>query len=335
LNRIKPVVTIILALNLTYNHTSLAGTPTKKASTANNQPSSQLDKDNTEPSKALEDMVVTATRSEISASLAPANVTVVNEKSTDNRLTQRIGDALKEVPGIYLRGSAYGTSMPGSGMGGATIHGITDARRSLFMVDGLPVNSGASNNVDWNTLNMDDAKQVEFVLGPFSALYGSSAMGGVLNVISQEPTKREGSLTVGGGGLAVDQWGLKGKYRDRFANGLGVSLTYNHMDSSNWKDSDYLVVAPTPFTSVALQNAATPVTGAIPTTSPQGVPSYAVGLKGARPWVQDAASLRLYYDLTEKTKIDVGMAWNHTETSPMPLYRVLRYQQWQSFGNRH
>jgi iron complex outermembrane receptor protein len=280
-------------------------------------------KDSNSSEDQLEEMVVTATRSEISALLAPANATVVNEKNTENRLNQRIGDALKEVPGIYLRGSAYGTSMPGSGMGGATLHGIADTRRSLFMVDGLPVNSGASNNVDWNTLNMDDAQQVEYVPGPFSALYGSSAMGGVLNVISKAPTKREGNITAGGGGGAVDQWGVKGKYRDRLANGLGISLTVNHMDSSNWADSDYLVVTPSKFANAAAMNAATPVQGAIATQSSQGVPGYWVGLKGARPWEQNNASLRLYYDLTENTKIDFGMAWNRTETGYTPYTSFL------------
>ena len=266
----------------------------------------------------LDEMVVSATRSEIKATLAPANVTVINEKNTENRRNQRIGDALLEAPGVYMRGSAYGTGWPGSGVGGATIHGVSDARRSLFMVDGLPVNSGAANTVDWNTMNMDDAQQVEYVPGPFSALYGSSAMGGVINVISKAPTKREGSLTAGGGGGAVDQWGVKGKYRDRFENGLGVSLTYNHMDSSNWKDSDPIIATPTNFTSAAQRNAATPVFGATPSASDatgKPVPGYLIGYKGARPWEQDNASLRLYYDLTEDTKVDGGMTWTRSTTS--------------------
>ena len=289
--------------------------PTTPASKQQKAPDSKKDSKSSDTPVVLEDMVVvTATRSELSASLAPANPTVINEQNTQNRLTQRIGDALLEVPGVYLRGSAYGTQWPGTGTGGAAIHGITDQRRSLFMVDGLPVNNGASNSVDWNTLNTDDARQIEFVPGPFSALYGSSAMGGVINVISQEPTKREGSLTAGGGGGAVDQWGVKGKYRDRFANGLGVSLTYTHMDSSGYNTSDPVIATG----SAAANSSALPVYGAIPTaTDANGKPAlgYLLGYKGARPWEQDNASLRLYYDLTDHTKIDAGMAWTRSTTN--------------------
>ncbi len=274
----------------------------------------QGDESTSGAAEQLEEMVVSATRSELSTTLTPGNPTVINEKNTQNRLNQRIGDALLEAPGVYMRGSAYGTAWPGSGVGGAAIHGITDARRSLFMVDGLPVNNGAANTVDWNTMSMDDAKQVEYIPGPFSALYGSSAMGGVINVISQKPTKREGSLTAGGGGGAVDQWDIKGKYRDVFDNGLGLSLTYNHMESSNWKTSDPVIAT----SSTAAANSATPVYGGTPAgTDAFGKPQagYLIGYKGARPWVQDNASLRLYYDLTENTKVDAGMTWTRSVTS--------------------
>ena len=276
--------------------------------------SSKADKKPAKTQDVLEEMVVSATRSDLSANLAPANPTVINELNTQNRLNQRIGDALLEAPGIYLRGSALGTQWPGTGTGGAAIHGITDQRRSLFMVDGLPVNNGASNSVDWNTLSTDDARQVEYIPGPFSALYGSSAMGGVINVISQEPTKREGSFTSGGGGGAVDQWAVKGKYRDRFANGLGMSLTFNHMESSGYGNSDPVIAT---GTTAAAANAV-PVYGATPVgTDANGKPAsgYLLGYKGARPWIQDNASLRLYYDLTERTKVDAGMAWTRAVTS--------------------
>lgn len=264
--------------------------------------------------QALDEVVVSATRSELSTSFVPANATVINDLNTQNRLTQRIGDALLEAPGVYMRGSAMGTQWPGSGTGGAAIHGVTDARRSLFMVDGLPVNNGAANNVDWNTLTMDDARQVEYIPGPFSALYGSSAMGGVINVISQEPTKREGSFTSGGGGGAVDQWNVKGKYRDKFANGLGMSLTFNHQENSGYGTSDPVIATGT----TAAAASAVPVYGATPVgTDANGKPAsgYLLGYKGARPWVQDNASLRLYYDLTERTKVDVGMAWSRATVS--------------------
>ena len=260
--------------------------------------------------------VVTATRSEMAASMAPANVSVITEESTENRLTQRIGDALKDVPGVYLRGSAYGTNMPGSSLSSSAFHGVSGTNRSLFLVDGLPVNTANNGNVDWNILNMDDAQQVEYVPGPFSALYGSGAMGGVLNVISKVPTKREGKLSIGAGGAAVDQWGIKGRYRDRFENGLGISLTFNHMDSDNWAVSDPVTVAPTNSNVRGLPI----VTGGESTFTNQGSPTYLIGDRGRRPWEQNNASLHLYYDLTPDTQIDGGMSWSRAETEDTGSY---------------
>ncbi|ATG88525.1 TonB-dependent receptor [Methylomonas koyamae] len=272
-------------------------------------------KDKTKDSaETLGTTLVTATRSEMQAALAPANVSVITADNTENRLVQRIGDALKDIPGVYLRGSAYGTSFPGSSVASSSFHGVSGANRSLYLVDGLPVNTGSNGNVDWNIMNMDDAQQVEYVPGPFSALYGSGAMGGVLNVISKMPTKREGRLSIGAGGAAVEQWGIKGRYRDRFENGLGISLTFNHMDSDNWAVSDYVTVA------TASGAATTPVLGAIPTTTNQGERRFIVGDKGRRPWEQNNASLHLYYDLTPQTQIDGGMAWSRSEVSDTGSY---------------
>ncbi len=269
-----------------------------------------------ESSDTLGATVVTATRSEIEASMAPANVSVITEESTENRLTQRIGDALKDVPGVYLRGSAYGTNMPGSSLSSSAFHGISGTNRSLFLIDGLPVNTANNGNVDWNILNMDDAQQVEYVPGPFSALYGSSAMGGVLNVISKVPTKREGKLSIGAGGAAVDQWGIKGRYRDRFENGLGISVTFNHMDSDNWAVSDPVTLAPTNSNVAGLPV----VTGGESTFTNQGSPTYRIGDRGRRPWEQNNASLHLYYDLTPDTQVDGGMSWSRVETDDTGSY---------------
>lgn len=312
---IRSSLITLLALSwLTGSSGLLADNNAPKAATHTDAEETKQPADRDE---ALGTTVVTATRSAISAAMAPANVSVINAENTENRLTQRIGDALKDIPGIYLRGSAYGTAFPGTSVGAASFHGISGTNRSLFLVDGLPVNNGSSGNVDWNILNMDDAAQVEYVPGPFSALYGSGAMGGVLNVISKAPTKREGRLTVGAGGAAVDQWGIKGAYRDRFENGLGVSLTFNHMDSDNWEASDYVTVA---RGSTAVNGASLPVNGAVATTNSQGDPVYLIGDKGKRPWEQNTASLHLYYDLTPRTQIDGGMSWSRSETEDTGAY---------------
>lgn len=264
-------------------------------------------------------MVVTATRSEVSELKAPVNATVVDRETMDRRQTLRIGDALKDVPGMYLRGSAFGTNFPGSGQSTMAFHGISGSRRSLVLIDGQPINSGSFGTINWNTFMMEDAERIEVIPGAFSALYGSGAMGGVINLITKVPTERAVHFTTGGGGGSVDQWWTRGSYQDRFKNGLGVSISFNHMDSAGYGDSDYVISTP-----IATNSTTNPLTGAIPTTTSQGTPAYWTGLKGARPWTQDNAQIKLFYDIDENTDIMAGFAWDSNDNGYSPYTSFLR-----------
>ena len=68
----------------------------------------------TEPFE-IEPMVITATRTEIGVREAPASTSVMSAQQIERRNVYRLGDALAEVPGLYLRGSAFGTGFPASG----------------------------------------------------------------------------------------------------------------------------------------------------------------------------------------------------------------------------
>lgn len=277
---------------------------------------------------ALDEMVVTATRSDISVNSAPANVTVISDKNIANRQTIRIGDALKDVPGIYLRGSAFGNNFPGSGQSTMAFHGISSSKRSLLLIDGQPINSGSFGTINWNSFMTDDAQQIEVVPGPFSALYGSGAMGGVINMITKVPTKREASFTTGGGGGSVDQWWTRGLYRDRFANGVGVSVNFSHTDSAGWDDSDYVITTPG-----STKSTTNPLTGAIPTTTSQGTPAYFTGLKGARPWTQENVQIKLFYDISPRTDIMAGFAWDYNDNGYSPYTSFLKNAKGETIDN--
>lgn len=280
-----------------------------------------------EPSE-LDSMVVTATRNETSTLNAPASITVVDDKTMERRLTLRIGDALKDTPGLYLRGSMMGNNFPGSGQSTMAFHGISGSKRSLLLIDGQPINSGSYGTINWNSFMMDDAAQIEVVPGPFSALYGSGAMGGVINMISKVPTEREINLITGGGGGSVDQWWMRGVYRDRFDNGIGLTINFNHTESMGWDDSDYVVN--TPSTTRRTTN---PLYGAIPTKTSQGTPAYWIGLKGARPWTQDNAQIKLFYDFSDKTNIVAGFAWDRNDNGYSPYTSFLYNARGQNIDN--
>jgi iron complex outermembrane receptor protein len=94
------VITLLALSNLVYSNQILA------------EDSDQTAAGQTEPAKpdnlaSKDDMlgttVVTATRSEMSTAMAPANVSVINTENTENRLVQRLGDVLKDIPGVQYQ----------------------------------------------------------------------------------------------------------------------------------------------------------------------------------------------------------------------------------------
>ncbi|AOH36157.1 TonB-dependent receptor domain-containing protein [Luteimonas sp. JM171] len=124
---------------------------------------------------------------------APASISVVTREELEKKAYVDITDAVENIPGLYVTG--------GGNMQDISVRGMTPAY-TLFLVDGRPVSAGRSVN----TNGADGGKQIglpplamieriEVIRGPMSSLYGSEAMGGVVNVITRAtPRKWGGSL---------------------------------------------------------------------------------------------------------------------------------------------
>lgn len=249
---------------------------------------------------SLAPMVVTATRGAQDSADAPAAVSVIRRQDIDDRNVTRLPQALGKVPGVYL-GRAESGQSPFT-EASFSLRGM-DQRRTLILMDGVqPLQNGTSQGVNWSTLHVDDVERVEVVPGAFSSLYGSNAIGGVINVISKRAAPREFTMRAskGFGDAAGD--GLSLYYRDKFESGLGINLgaTWNRRDGYV---SDY----------VARQSVAgapgQPVTGAIPTTTREGAPAWIIGDKGPTPWREGGAMLRLSYDLDAYSRVFAGVGW--------------------------
>ena len=129
-------------------------------------------------------VVITATRHAMLAAEAPASLAVVPRERIEAKAADNLLDALRAEPGVTLQGRAIG------GRKGLALRGM-DSRHTLFLVDGRRV--GASDGVignsdfqyDWAAA--DDIERVEVVRGPLSVLYGTEALGGVVNVVTRQP----------------------------------------------------------------------------------------------------------------------------------------------------
>lgn len=146
------------------------------------------------PSTKLDEIVVTASGFEQNISDAPASISVIPAEELEKRSYTDITDAVKSIPGVYVNGGGNAKDI--------TIRGMTEGY-TLYLVDGRPISAG--RNI--NTNGSDGGKQIalppvsaieriEVIRGPMSSLYGSEAMGGVINIITKKNTQEwTGSVT--------------------------------------------------------------------------------------------------------------------------------------------
>lgn len=137
----------------------------------------------------LSNIVVTASGFEQVIADAPATITVITKEELEGKAYRNITDALQDVPGVSIEGGASGKFESTS----ITIRGLGE-NYVLFLVDGKPL--GTSSEAYYNgfgggaTVNllppMSAIERIEVIRGPMSSLYGSSAMGGVINIITKK-----------------------------------------------------------------------------------------------------------------------------------------------------
>lgn len=258
---------------------------------------------------SFEQVTITATKTKTTVAEAPASVRVVDEKMIDQRRVTRFGDALREVPGLFLMGSPFGDGTSGSNRATVTIRGIQGSNRALFMLDGLPINNAQTGVVNLSSFVMDDIERIDVVPGPFSALYGSYALSGVINIQSKKPERRELKLRSGGGGggsRTPDQWNFAGIYRDRFDNGLGIAIGGNLNEVYGFTNSTLIRTNLTPSTNIGND---TLVSGAVPTVDSFARPGFALGKPNPVKTTESNAFVRLYYDFSPKTHVMAGASF--------------------------
>jgi vitamin B12 transporter len=158
----------------------------------------------TGPTPSAESVVVTATRVPTPVSNIPAGVTVIDRATIEQRGYTTLVEALSAVPGLRVA-QAGG---PGS-QTSVFIRG-TNSNHVLVLRDGVPLNDPSSPNDGFgfgdDTLN--DIERIEIIRGPMSSLYGSGAIGGVINLITRRASGTQsgqlhGSVTLAGGSQAT------------------------------------------------------------------------------------------------------------------------------------
>ena len=140
-----------------------------------------------EEAMEMEEVTVTATRTERLAGQTPLRVEVLDEMEVDeNTLMAPSGITmlLNETPGLRVHHAA-----PGLGTGSVRILGLP-GQYTAMLADGLPIYGGAASALGPLDISPVDLSRVELIKGAASALYGGQALGGVINLVSKPPTGR-------------------------------------------------------------------------------------------------------------------------------------------------
>jgi vitamin B12 transporter len=181
-----------------------------------------------EPAAELDAIVVTASRTPISLGETGSSVSLITREDIERRGSAFAVDLLRDVPGIAVsRSGGIGSQAQ------IRVRG-SEANHVLVLIDGIEASDpSAGDEFQFEHLATSDIERIEIVRGPQSALWGSDAVGGVINVITRSPTapfEAEGLLESGSFGTirGGTQFGISG---DSYQIGLGLS--YIDADGSN------------------------------------------------------------------------------------------------------
>lgn len=177
----------------------------------------------------LDPVVVTATRTALEMSKVPATVSVISGDSIRDKHYQTMDQVLRDEPGIYI-----GTYAPAGYTGSASFY-INGSNKVVWMVDGVKMNLAGVNTPLQALRNMQNIDRVEVVKSSSSTLYGSDAVGGVVNVITKKDYEGvHGGVEVGAGNFGNEFYHY---YANGGQDGWYWNVNYGKDISGDYKDA--------------------------------------------------------------------------------------------------
>ncbi|MBM2844755.1 MAG: Iron complex outer rane receptor protein [Bacteroidetes bacterium] len=192
-----------------------------------------------------EPVVVTASKREQSLQESPVSMAVMDATEIARRNSVTIDDALRYISGVNLTESQVNIR-------GSSGYSRGAGSRVLMLVDGIPFITGDTGELNFETIPVGQVERIEVVKGASSALYGSSALGGVINVITK-PIPAEPATTLrtyGGfyGAPSFSQWVWGGGTRfldgqalthSRTIGSLGLMLHGSRIADDGFRQNDF------------------------------------------------------------------------------------------------
>lgn len=193
-----------------------------------------------------EQVIVTANRREQSLEDVPVSISVLDAATMRQRNSLTIDDALRYVPGVNMTG-------PQINIRGSSGYSLGAGSRVLMLLDGVPLLAGDTGELLYESVPVGQIDRIEVVKGASSALYGSNALGGVINIITKAISETPQVDVRMYGGLynkpSSEQWQWSEKSRyvhgqslalSRKFGDLGISLFASRQFDDGFRQNDYL-----------------------------------------------------------------------------------------------
>ncbi|ANR79571.1 TonB-dependent vitamin B12 receptor [Kosakonia sacchari] len=180
-----------------------------------------------------DNLVVTANRFQQPAKTVLAPTEVVTREDIDRWQSRSLVDVLRRLPGVDIAQNG------GLGQTASVYVRGTEAKHLLLLIDGVPVaRSGISNDPELNQIPLSLVQRIEYIRGPRSAVYGSGAIGGVVNVITMTGNeKSQINAGVGSKGYQTYDGTLRQRFGDTVATAAGSYTStrgFNVQPGSTW-----------------------------------------------------------------------------------------------------
>lgn len=266
-----------------------------------------------EKAEALPELVVTATKTERHPDDVPASITVITSKDIERQNINLADEALQQVPGAFARrGKGWMDTLTA-----VSLRGFPAQRqsRTLILLDGQDISTGYTNSVTWSLIPVENIDRIEVVRGPFSALYGGTAMGGVINIITKTPKKFE--FHTSGGYGTYDSWTSYFSLGHRLGERLSLQVNYKYMDTGGYPSN--LVTR-----TATAGSAATQVVGWQLSKTRTGGTTYIIGDTGDNSWLNHVMSAKLSWDAAPGHKVNFFALYNWNGYSYGPFHTYLR-----------
>lgn len=173
------------------------------------------------------DLIVTATKHVQTLQEAPAIATVITADEIKRMGARNLANILKRVPGFGVTRGFFGLDQ-------IELRGMkTDYSEKIkLLIDGHSLNSSENGGPSWgyDRMPLDNIKRIEIIRGPGSALYGSNAFVGVINIITKDGKDIDGTIVSGGAG-SYDTWNVNMQTGKRTDNDVDVALSIDYSET--------------------------------------------------------------------------------------------------------